>query len=190
MHTKRLILALLLLSAPLIRAQDSDKPGASQTAQPEQSFLLTLTLKVTDHGKLITDQTYSLAASDVKAKGVFTGSVLNEQHAPSIRDGNRYPITTETGGGKTEFQYVDVGTNIDFKDLRSLGSSVAMTINVENSSAIPDATLKGTPIIRNTRYSVSPVAPIGKQITIYSSNDPANGHKVEIQLLVQPLPIK
>jgi len=176
MHMKRFILALLLLSTPFIRAQDTDKPGASQTAQPEQSFLLTLTLKVTDHGKLITDQTYSLAA--------------NERHAPSIRDGDKYPITTETDGGKTQFQYIDVGTNIDFRDLHFLGSSLAMTINVENSSAVPDVILKGTPVIRNTRYSVSPVAPIGKQITIYSSNDPANGHKVEIQLLVQPLSAK
>jgi len=176
MHTKKLILALLLLSTPLLRAQDADKLGASQTAQPEQAFLLTLTLKVTDHDKLITDQTYSLAA--------------NERHAPSVRDGDRYPITTETDGGKTQFQYVDVGTNIDIRDLRFLGSSLAMTINVENSSAIPDPVLKGTPIIRNTRYAVSPVVPLGKQITIYSSNDPASGHKVEIQILVQPLPTK
>jgi len=190
MHMKRLILAVLLLSAPIIHAQDANKPETPQSAEFEKSFLLTLTLKVTDHGKLITDQTYSLAAADVKAKGGLSGSAFNEQHAPSIRDGNKYPITTETGAGKTEFQYVDVGTNIDFRDLHFLGSSVAMTINIENSSAVPDAVLKGTPVIRNTRYSVSPIAPIGKQITVYSSNDPTNGHKVEIQLLVQPLSSK
>jgi hypothetical protein len=176
MHIKRLILALLLSTAPLLHAQDADKPSSSQAAQPEQSFQLTLTLKVTDHGKVITDQTYLLAAT--------------ERHAPSIRDGDKYPISTESDGGKVQYQYIDVGTNIDFRDLHLLGSSLAMTINIENSSAVPDAVLKGTPVIRNTRYAVSPVAPIGKQITIYSSNDPANGHKVEIQLLVQPLSTK
>ena len=182
MPAKRLTLIALLLCAPLLypsflHAQTATSPEPQNAAQPEQSFQLTLTLKVTDHGKATIDQTYTLAATP--------------KSAPFVRDGDKIPITTGTEGGNTQFQYIDLGTNIDFTDVHLVGSSLAMTIKVEISSVAPDATnKKDDPIIRNTRYSISPAAPIGKQIVIYSSSDAATGHKVEIQLLVQPSPSK
>lgn len=175
-NPRLVLLAALLLCAPLLHAQNADSSEATKAAVPEQSYLLTLTLTVTDHGKKSIDQTYTLAAS--------------QRSAPLIRDGDRIPISTGTEGNKTQIQYLDIGTNIDFRDLRLAGSSVAMFISVENSSVAPDPGDKNDPIIRNTHYSMSPVAPLGKQITVYSSSDAATGHKVEIQLLVQPLPSK
>ncbi len=172
------LLAALLLCAPLLHAQNADSSETLKPAQPEQSYLLTLTLTVTDHGKKSIDQTYTLAASQ------------RSNPSPSVRDGDRIPISTGTEGGKSQIQYLDIGTNIDFRDLHLIGSSLAMIISVENSSVAPDPSDKSDPIIRNTHYSMSPVAPIGKQITVYSSSDGATGHKVEIQLLVQQLPSK
>jgi hypothetical protein len=170
------LLCASLLCPPLLHAQTATSSEPQNAAQPEQSFLLTLTLKVTDHGKATIDQTYTLAATP--------------KSAPFVRDGDKIPITTGTEGGNTQFQYIDLGTNIDFGDVHLVGSSLAMNIKVEISSVAPDATRKDDPIIRNTRYSISPAVPIGKQIVIYSSSDAATGHKVEIQLLVQPAPSK
>jgi hypothetical protein len=175
----RLTLAALLLAAPLLHAQGADKPPAGQD-EPRESFQFILTLKITDQGKVTTDQTYTLTAIN------STPGSFNFQ-SPSVRDGDRIPIAVNTDGDKTQIQYIDVGTNIDLRDLRKVGSLLAMHIEIENSAAIPNPEVKSDPIIRNTRYSISPAVPIGKQTSIYSSGDALNGHKVEIQLLAKPL---
>lgn len=181
MPTKRLTLIAFLLCTPLLcppllHAQEPDNSQSQKATGTEPSFLLTLTLHVTDHDKPTIDQAYTIAATP--------------KYSPFVRDGNRIPISTGSEGGKSQIQYIDLGTNIDFTDVRLVGSSLAMTIKVEISSVAPDATGKDDPIIRDTRYSISPAVSIGKQVTIYSSSDAATGHKVEIQLLVQPLPSK
>jgi len=174
MSRKTLVLAALLLFAPMLQAQGAEKPQTGDGPKPELSFLLTLTLKVSDHGKKLTDQTYTLTA-------------LTHGPGPSVRDGDRVPITVSTKGNDTEFQYVDTGTNIDITEVKDFGSFISMNIKVEKSAAVPNPANKDEPIVRDTRYSISPAVPLGKTITVYSCTDVLSGHTVEIQLLAQPL---
>ena len=118
MRSKVVVLAALLTATPLVRAQDADKPqpvyaqeisktpDATSQTQPEP-YQITVTLKITDHGKLTTDQTFTLAAA-TQGPGI-------EFASPSVRDGDRIPV--RTGSNSSQFQYVDTGTDIDVEHL-------------------------------------------------------------------------
>lgn len=191
MRRRFLILTMLFVAATLVQAQDTAKaPDTGPQVQPEQyqPYQLTLTLKITDHGKLTTDQTFTLAVTNRTVHG-------SDFDRPSMRDGDRVPITTEKTGLNTQFQYVDLGTNIDIQNLLKLGSLLGMTLRIESSTIVPPAEAPHTgvpdqPILRTLKYSLVPIVPLGKLTTIYSSGDGVNSQKVEIQLLANPLGTK
>jgi hypothetical protein len=170
----------------MLQAQDTAK-AQDANAQPPEPYQITVTLKITDHGKLTTDQTFTLAVANHVHGGDFD--------RPSVRDGDRVPIVTGGEGSNLQFQYVDVGTNIDVQNLLKLGSLLEMTLRIESSTAVPSGEashkdLPGDPILRTLRYTLVPIISLGKLTTIYSSGDGVSSQKVEIQLLANPLGAK
>jgi hypothetical protein len=175
----RLVLAALLVAVPLfaaslIHAQDAEKPQhlANESTSNQESYLLTLTIKISDHGKVTTEQTSTFTAN-------------SRSTSPSSRDGDRIPVVSSSEEGKTQIQYIDMGTLVDILDVKRLGSALACNVRIEISAPIPSPTLKDDPIVRGSKFSVSPAIPLNKQVTIYSSNDAVTGRKVEIQLEAQ-----
>jgi len=170
----RFILAAMLLVSPLLRAQQSPLPPANE-ASTQESFLVTLTLKTTDHEKKTIDQSYTMA-------------VMTHAGPSNVRAGDRIPLVVGMDGTKNSMQYIDVGTNIDLVNAKTIGSLFAVDIKVEISAAVPETLSKLDPTIRQAAYSVYPVVPIGKAVTVYSSTDSVTWHKVEIQIQVEPIP--
>ncbi len=184
MRHRFLALTALFLAVPLVRAQDTAKASDANTQSPEP-YQITLTLKITDHGKLTTDQTFTLAAANQVRGSNFAN--------PSVRDGDRIPVATD--GSNLHFDRLDVGTNIDVQNLVKIGSLVGMMLRIESNTVIPPAEaphtdVPGQPITRTLRYALVPIVPLGKLTTIYSSGDGVSSQKVEIQLLAQPLGAK
>lgn len=179
MRNKFLALTTLFFAATLVHAQDAKAPDTGPQAQPEP-YQITVTLKITDHGKLTTDQTFTLAAATQVHSSEFT--------PPSVRDGDRIPVPTDKNG--SQYQYVDTGTDIDVEHLRQIGPLLGMQLKIVNSGALPSPASQTAPIFRTLRYSLVPVVPLGKLATIYSSGDGINSQKVEIQLLANPLSAK
>ena len=180
MRNKFLILTTLFLAIPSIRAQDKSTTAEASPQAPPEPYQLTVTLKITDHGKLTTDQTFTLtAATQVRS---------SEFPPPSVRDGDRIPVPTDKNG--TQYQYVDTGTDIDVDHLRKIGPLLGMQLRIVNNSALPPPATQTAPILRTLRYSLVPVVLLGKPTSIYSSGDGINSQKVEIQLLANPLDAK
>ena len=174
-------LSLLLLAGTLLYGQS---PDATKSVDIREPYVLTLTLKITDQGKVTTNQTYTLTALTANS------NATREFSNGNVRDGDKVPVVSGGEGDKTQIQYVDTGTNIDVDSLQKNGSMLVMHITIENSAAIANPNSKEEPIIRQTRYKISPVVVSGTTSTIYSSSDAANGHKVEISLLAKPLETK
>ena len=184
------LLLLILLASPLLQAQTEE---AKRPADTQESYVLTLTLKITDQAKVTTNQVYTLTAVNALHLGNGLPSFSDggkEFSSPSVRDGDKVPIVASTDGDKTQIQYIDTGTNIDIENLIKIGPLLAMHIKIENSTALPNPASKDEPIIRQTRYSIGPAVTIGKLSTIYSSTDAVDGHRVEILLLAKPLETK
>jgi len=183
------LIPLVFASASVGQAQSTETPKPAET---QESYVLTLTLKITDQAKVTTNQVYTLTALNAVRDGSLSSldNRAREFSNPSVRDGNRVPILTSKDGDKSEVQYIDIGTNIDIQSVQKVGSLLAMQIKIENSAALPNPEWKEEPLIRQTRYSIAPAVTIGKLSTVYSSTDAVDGHKVEILLLAKPLDAK
>jgi hypothetical protein len=190
MMNPRLFLAALLLSAPLLAAQDDTQKieaqkveislaPAKEAAQPQQEpkvprepFRITINFKTTDGGKITTQRSYSLVAT--------TASL-----SPSIRDSSEVPTKFHEN-----YSYRHLKTNVDIRSFDKEGDSVrfGLVISTTDIAAGQDPNLPA--ITHDHEYTVSPTLTIGKLTTVYSAVDAVNDTKVEVQVLVQPLNAK
>jgi len=101
-------------------------------------------------------------------------ALVREGEWAKIRLGDRVPITTAGGG----FQYIDIGTSLDARVATEVESSLPISVTADVSSIVPEqqGEKPPAPIVRQLRYSLDAVIPIGKQ-TILSSADELVGNR-------------
>lgn len=111
----------------------------------------------------------------------------------SLRLGSRIPVATGSfiNGSKegtpavpmpTQFQYMDVGVNIDCS-VDPLDSDVGLHTNVDISRLAPENRI-GQPIVRTTRISVHNVVPLGKQTMVASADEVDTTGRFQIEATV------
>jgi len=198
MMNPRLILAALLLTAPLLQAQDDDKkieaqkveitltpikevaPAKKEPELPKEPLRITINLKTTDGNKITTQKSYTLAATTNVTRGF--------DNSPSIRDDNRVPVKMTV----TDTREMRSDTDIDLVEISKTADAVYLNLKIstrgyaEGVSTGEPGHERANPISIEHQYTIKPTLTIGKLTTIYSSADATNGAKVEIQVLVQP----
>jgi len=169
-------------------SQDPPKPADTANAPepPAHYYHLEFVLQeVGADGKPSNSRSYSAI--------VCTG---RNQQFSAIRTGLRVPIITGAfhgpntpGDSKLEyqFQYVDVGVNIDTQDVREIGRELAIHLKAEISSIVESASTSASgqpndPVIRQNVWQGSALIPIGKPTVAFSSD--ALDSKGGMQLLV------
>ena len=99
-------------------------------------------------------------------------------HGTSIRTGSRIPVPTGSSASasneavlSTNFQYVDVGVNIDARNARELGRQLSLDLVADVSSIAPtdDGRIRH-PVIRQNKWQSSVLIPIGKASVIFTSD--------------------
>jgi hypothetical protein len=91
----------------------------------------------------------------------------------SIRLGSRVPVPT----ANQQFQYVDLGVNIDCRVERDADAGVVLVTNSQVSSVPPDQPNENRnlpPIIRNTQIQAESIVPLEKR-TLIGSADQVDG---------------
>lgn len=176
---KIISVCLLLFAAALTphgRAQDTAKtPEAAKAPEPPAHYyhLEFLIQEVGSDGKPTNSRTYSTTVS--------TGRM---DHYGAIRTGSRVPIITGALHGPTgtsesklefQYQYLDVGVNIDTENVHEKDGQLSMLLKAEVSSlADPTHTsptdLPNDPVIRQNMWQASVLIPIGKPTVVFSSD--------------------
>ncbi|HVW78917.1 MAG TPA: hypothetical protein VHB45_14985 [Alloacidobacterium sp.] len=170
---------LLFLSASLLSfAQDTSKPAKT----PGHFYKLAYVVQeVSDSGKVINTRSY------------MTNIRIGEDGV-QIRAGNRVPIDTEQHAGAVssslvnlQFQYRDVGINIDSAHAEEIEEKLALKVTAEeNDFAGPSSTwpnqITTVPVIRQNKWSGDFILPIGKPTVIFSSDDLSTRGKIQIVL--------
>jgi hypothetical protein len=96
----------------------------------------------------------------------------------SIRTGSRIPVPTGASSANesqalvnTQFQYVDVGVNIDARNAREAGRQLSLDLNADISSIAPtmDPRVR-QPVIRQNKWQASVLIPIGKPTIVFTSD--------------------
>jgi hypothetical protein len=121
---------------------------------------------------------------------VYTTTVSTAPHShSSMRTGSRIPIATGSYGGdeksmvNTQFQYVDVGVNVDVNSVHEIDRQLVLDLSADVSSvaAVSDPRLH-QPIIRQNKWQSVAFIPIGKSTVVFSSD--SLDSKGNLQLLV------
>jgi hypothetical protein len=195
MPLTRLILAILLLAAPMLCAQQQAgaREGEAIKAVPNQgaahagkakrqnheSMQITINFRVYEDEKRVTDRSYTLA--------VTTGEIM-----PVIRDDRRVHATPSDAARSAvapSDQYLDHDIDVDILDIQRTGNSifVGLRISTKYYSLNGPKGPPSYPIITDThQYLITPTIPIGKLITVYAATQVNNREREEVQLLVQP----
>ena len=104
----------------------------------------------------------------------------------SIRASSRIPVST---GVEHQFQYTDVGINIDARDAHEIGRQLALNLTADVSSiaATTDQSLR-QPIVRQNKWQAAVLIPVGKATVVFASD--ALESKGSMQLMVNATPLQ
>jgi len=168
----RLLLVVGLVSAVAI-AQETPK-------HLQKIYKAVFLIYEVEDGKKINERTYTLPVN----------SVDGSPRDGSMRVGTRVPIATGTTSGNTQYQYIDVGLNIEC-NVTEQEDKFIVHGNVDLSSfALPD---QGTdsrnlgPILRNIRQSFTTLVLPGKPTLATTMDDVNSKKRLQIEITVTRL---
>lgn len=145
-----------------------DKESAATEQKPVVAYRIEVNVREVEDGKRLNSRNYLMVARD--------------DDWTRLRVGNKMPY--QTGG--SQYQYTDVGMNIDCRP-RDRGDSVELSLRVEFSGLAPQKeTLSGistpAPVFRTDRAEIESLVPLGKPTLVASMDDTLSNRRYEIEL--------
>ncbi|HTX40683.1 MAG TPA: hypothetical protein VMD25_02555 [Acidobacteriaceae bacterium] len=177
---------LLLCAAPLrLRAQSASQ--GSPAAQPLQHFyhLKMVVRELSDSGAVTNTRTYEAT--------VTTGDNVSDQ---VIKTGSRLPIATGSYSGtsspsisNTQFQYIDLGIDLDVRRVAEVGDGLTFHFKAEVTSTAKYSEIAGVnePVIRQNAWSSDVIVPLGKPTVVYSSDELDSKGKMQVEVTATPV---
>ena len=164
---RMLILPMILVSCGALVAASQDKPKASEPPKDQVAPTTPLRVQVVfaeyDGEKKIVSLPYSFSVNADERRA---------RPGTQIREGARIPVST----GKEQWQYLDVGTNIDCSAQSQEDGRYKLSLSVERSSVSQETSGTSNPIIRSFRADVNPILKDGQTFETIMATDPVNGH--------------
>jgi hypothetical protein len=190
MRKSILIFCFLAVSGPLgyfAVAQDSAKAQEPVKASEGPAHFYHLDFVVQElgsDGKPTNSRSYAATVS--------TGI---HDRGTSIRTGSRIPIATGSSSSSsnqalvnTQWQYQDVGVNIDARNTREVGRQLSLDLVAAVSSigATNDPNLH-QPVIRENKWQASVLIPVGKAAVVFTSDSLDSKGSMQVVVTATPL---
>jgi len=165
--TQRLIIGILALTI-------AGGTCLCQDAEPAKFYKLEFVIKEAEGSKVLNSRIYSMM--------VEAGSHISE-----IRAGSKIPYVSKQGG-TTEFQQIDIGVNIDAREIKALPNRLTFTTLVEISSLAEGAhDPTDHPVVRQTRWTSTATVQLKKPTLLFSSD--STDAKTQMQVEVTATPV-
>jgi len=182
-----LIWCLLLASAAVVPpayAQDASQPAETAKAPEPPAHYYRLEIVVQELG----------ADGKPTNSRSYTTTVSTDSHEAqsSIRTGSKIPIASSSSSSghesNTQFQYVDVGVNIDARRTREIGRqlSIDLTADVSSVASASDLVLH-QPIVRQNRWQAVVLIAIGKPTVVFTSDSLDSKGSMQLVATATPL---
>jgi hypothetical protein len=166
-----------------IRAQDSQGPATP--ASPQHFYRLHFAVAELDGaGKVINTRTYEETVATTGA-----GHSVGDQQ---IKTGSRVPIATGSYAASgdpaklanTQFQYIDLGVNLDVREATEHGEMLGFRLKAEVSSVARQTEIGGVgePVIRQNVWDSTVLISIGKPTVVFSSDDLDSKGKMQVEV--------
>jgi hypothetical protein len=106
-----------------------------------------------------------------------------------IKNGDKVPIVTGSNGKDTEYQYLEVGTDIDARSSSDDNNEFQADVTANISSVTRHDTIEESsePVIRQSNWNSRVTVPIGKPTIIFSSDNVSDKGKTELELTATPI---
>lgn len=180
---KTIFLSCLLLSTfafvSRALAQEPKPTEPAKAAEPVHYYHLELVVQeLGKDGKPTNSRTYTTTVS------------TEDRGSASIRTQSRIPIAIATGSsaGNTQFQYQDIGVNIDARRAHEIGRQLSIDLTADVSSVAERDPNLHEPIIRQNRWQAIVLIPIGKPSVVFTSD--TLDSKGSMQLVVTATPLQ
>jgi hypothetical protein len=176
------LLPLLLGCGLFAFAQEDQKP--QDVAKPQENSKVQTTPAHYYHVDFVVQE----LGSDGKAinSRSYTTTVNTGSHEfISIRASSRIPVLVEA----SQYQFVEVGINIDARDAQEIGRQLALNLTADVSSiaATADQSLH-RPVVRQNKWQAAVLIPVGKPTVVFTSD--ALESKGSMQLVVTATPLQ
>jgi hypothetical protein len=170
--------------APSADVKSSPTPEAKPVPELPHYFHFDFAVKEVDEGKVTNSRTYTMVMA-VRRPG------YEKRAQSSLRSGNRIPVITgksDSAGASAQYQYIDVGVNIDVVSPIESQGQLMMEVRADVSN-VPGGVDTNTPnpVIRQARWESAVVVPIGKPTTIFSSDDVSSKRTLQLELTATPI---
>jgi hypothetical protein len=173
-----LVLCAASLLGSVVCAQEAPKP---EKKNPSSTLKVQVTFTEYDGEKKLANLPYAF----------FVQAGDGGPHSPwtKVRMGNRVPITTGGEGGKTAFQYIDIGTNIDARGVYDEDGRLELLLNLERSWVEGDVKVEQVkqPVIRQFKTELTLPIKDGQSIQATQAPDPVSGKMSTITVVVSVL---
>ena len=174
MRFKTVLAIVALLST--VRAHGQEKKEGADAAQYKVEFHIQDSADTTAKGA----RRYTMLI-DANSKGTF-------------RVGNRIPYATGTfqpgvgGPATTQYQYADVGVNIDTR-LRDIGGKIGLSSDLEISALVQNekpagASVGANPTFSSFKIGINTVVAPGKRVQVASVDDPITMRRFDVDATI------
>ncbi len=166
-----------LLSAPMaLMAQEAGSKEAA--AKPADHFYkLNFVVEELNEAGKVTNARNFQTTIDTVGRTAFGGPATQQ-----IRTGARIPVATNGN----EWQYMDVGVDLDVVGPQEIGDKVGFNLSANISSlANPQSGTSDPlshPVVRQNKWSSNVLIPIGKPIVVYSADDLDSKGKMQVEV--------
>ncbi len=173
-----LLAAFLLSASPMLAQADKQAAPPSSPSPPAVTYKLTFTVRQLIGGKTAESRAYS---------ALFESSLTADSF---IRAGDRIPVS----GSLNQYNYQDVGINIDFRALPNVRNltprQIAIDVSAEVSESVDLGKTPGRnpPIIRQDKWDSHFIVELGKPTLLFSSDDPTLDRTTQIELTAVKMP--
>jgi len=163
--TAIMAICLPLLTNSASAQQEKGKGSVTPEQKPLVAYRIEFNVREIEGGKQLNSRNYMM--------------VVEDGDWGKIRVGNRVPYRS----AETQFQYQDVGMNIDCHP-HEQEDNVALAISVDFSSVAPQAEPAATfkPVVRTERAEVVSVVKAGKPALVTSMDDVISNRRYEIEV--------
>lgn len=151
-----------------------DAKSTPPTLEKQKFYRLVFVLREVEGEKVINSRSYSM--------------VLASEHArDSIRTNSKLPV----GAGANNWQYIDVGVNIDCQDAEESGTQLSLKLKADITSPMVEADQKipagAGPVLRTNQWESRVILPLRQPTLLFSSDDPGSQRKMQLQLTATPI---
>jgi hypothetical protein len=161
---KTIALAILLATTFAVAQENTTHPTV---------YRLEYTVTEMDGAKKLSSRSYTLQAEEGKSA--------------SMRVGTRVPVATGGTGDAVQYNYIDVGVNLDVTASTLEATTIRLKTNVDITSMIAPTTTPGAlhsqPTVRQTRDQLTTVIPLDKPVILTTQDDPSYTTSMQVQVI-------